>query len=213
MTTLPATFAEVPAPKAPMLLLGQQLQLLVADLSQNQDTHGTWMPPTTVPPHLHHSIRKAIPEYEAALVPISKQDMTALLHRVAQHFWTDRSEAGWTVIFEDYHRLLGDVPADLLQAGIDAFLLRPRRLSFPQAGEIREGYASALAERQVTLRRLRAMNGQPTPSQAESRAGWDGRPLSAVTEDILERARVVARVRPGPLAPTTMRPAGNTEPF
>lgn len=184
----------------------------------------TYLPRWEVPQHVPSSTKQLIPgalgQLERALTPAEQDDIVAALHRLAAHFYSERPKAAWQVVFEDYARLLGDVPLDILEDGLDAYLRRGKW--FPKLAELLEHTGPLLRARRILQRRLHELlrtGDQPKPTAKtyadmtpEEKAGWDRRferlkssiapgapqPVSKVAERVTDRL---------------LLPMGSAEPF
>jgi hypothetical protein len=144
-----------------------------------------WQPSGTTPEVRAEAARLA-PAWRAALRPASPDELAAVLGRLRVHYASGRAalDAGqWRVLWNDYARLLGDVPADILSTAADRHLLDPQRGAFwPKVGELRAHADKLLAERRIIAARLERLAVPPPPA----------RPPEAVAA---ERARIAAGFR------------------
>lgn len=113
------------------------------------------MPPE-ITPEVKASIPSAIRDVERLLVPARPEDITAALHRLAAHFWSERGKSEWKIVLEDYTRLLGDLPRDVLMAAIDRYLCT--KTFWPKVAELRELALQLAAPRYRALNRLRMLD-------------------------------------------------------
>lgn len=89
----------------------------------------------------------------AAEHPASAEEFALIIERLWLHYPEHRlGEREQKLILQDWRRLMGDLPADLLRAAADAYLLSPARFA-PTPGQLmatvreRWGYRLCLARR------------------------------------------------------------------
>lgn len=117
-------------------------------------------------------------------MPAPRDEIIAELTRIGFHFWADRPKSSWTIVLNDYARLLGDIPLDIFRDALDAYLKAKGSEWFPKVAQIMEHVRPLLAKRQITRRRLfdlerAATLGEEPPRKAyadmtpEEKAQWD----------------------------------------
>lgn len=76
---------------------------------------------------------------EAESQPAPVEAFSAILYKLQGHYWTpNMSEALARSVAQDYQRLLGKYPVDILQAACDDWLLNPTSRFFPKVGELEQ---------------------------------------------------------------------------
>jgi hypothetical protein len=88
----------------------------------------------------------------ASLVPAQREQIVMLLTRLAAHFWNDRGETQWKIVFEDYASDLAEMPLDILAEGIRRY--RKAAKFWPKVSELLEHMTPLLAKRKLQLARL-----------------------------------------------------------
>lgn len=79
----------------------------------------------------------------------------SVMYRLQGHYWQPSMTEKLAIsVAEDYARLLGHYPLDILQMACDDWLLDPKNQFFPKVGEIDERMKVLLCERKYRLRKL-----------------------------------------------------------
>ena len=102
----------------------------------------------------------------AAERPASPQQFALIIEKLALHYPENKlTPAEQKLILQDWRRLMGELPADILQAAVDAYVMSPARF-FPTPGQL-----YAVAEKIWSYRKLLAGRARETLSiiQAETR--------------------------------------------
>jgi len=94
-----------------------------------------------------------------SLKPAPKEALVIALTRLAAHYWGDRTEIQWKIIFEDYARDLERFPADIVGEAIGRY--RRRGKFWPKVSELIEICEPLASRRARTLMRLRAVCNVP----------------------------------------------------
>jgi hypothetical protein len=120
------------------------------------------------------AVTQSLTSFQNALIPATSEEVSVLLDQAIKLHGTPE---GWEIQVGLYHRLLNDIPRDLLAEGM--YLALRDGKWFPKPAEIREPIRSVLARRQLTAKRLdlalsrarRESRSQPTrrPSEEEKR--------------------------------------------
>lgn len=93
----------------------------------------------------------------AAEAPANVEAFGVILEKFGLHYPESRLEAPeHRLVMQDWRRLLGHLPPDILQAACDAYLMSPARF-FPTPGQL-----NALAEKLWAYRRMLASRARQT---------------------------------------------------
>jgi hypothetical protein len=100
------------------------------------------------------------------------------------------------VLWNDYARLLGDVPADILSAAADRHLLDPERCAFwPKVGELRAHADTLLRERRIIAGRLARLAEEPPPVKPQEESAAEHARIAAGFRALIEGMEARARAR------------------
>jgi hypothetical protein len=100
-------------------------------------------------------VERMVRAVEQSLTPAPRPAVVMALTRLAAHFWNDRGEAQWKIVFEDYADDLADYPADVIGAGIREY--RQAAKWWPKSAELIELMRPKLLKRQLQLAQLRKL--------------------------------------------------------
>ena len=182
-----------------------------------------WEPPAWVPSSIKKLIPSALAQLDRALTPAPRDEIIAELTRIGFHFWADRPKSSWTVVLNDYARLLGDVPLDIFRAALDAYLLAHGGEWFPKLSQIMDHVRPLLAARQIMRRRLqdleKAATQQAEPPRKtyaemtpEEQAAWDRKFEQAKSTLASGGLQPVSKVAKR-VTDDLLLPPGSAEPF
>lgn len=174
--TVPATAQPTQGTLGPLAVSPPPLPRPLRSLIEPERAMNHWIVPPEITPEVKASIPSAIRDVERLLVPARPEDITAALHRLTAHFWSERGKSEWKIVMVDYTRLLGDLPRDVLMAAIDQYLCT--KTFWPKVAELRELALQLAAPRYRALTRLRMLDraAVATPRQpptAEQKARVD----------------------------------------
>ena len=119
------------------------------------DTSETYASCSAVSAETKAGLEAHLRAVEATMTPAPKEAITIALARLAAHFWNDRNEVQWKIMFEDYARDFQDIPADIL--GESLTLYRKRGKFWPKVSEILEIANPMVLKRKRILARLRKL--------------------------------------------------------
>lgn len=125
----------------------------------NLDHSGPEWRPSEITSEAKNLIPAALRALEFSLIPAKPNDIAIALHRLAAHFWSERGKSEWKIVVEDYTRLLGDIPADILAAAVDRYLCS--KVYWPKVAELRELAAPAWSKRLLARARLEQLGRVP----------------------------------------------------
>lgn len=98
--------------------------------------------------------------------PARRDDLVMLLTRLAAHFWSERGEAQWRIVFEDYAEDLAGYPFDIVYDGIQ--LYRKKGKWWPKVAELVSEIEPLWAQRQVQRQRLAQIAGSKAEDAQET---------------------------------------------
>lgn len=128
----------------------------------------------------------ALAGVEQSLRPASRNEIVALITRLAAHFpVSDRSEAQWRIVIEDYAEDLAEYPSDILRAAVTQY--RREGKWWPKVSEIRALADPELGRRQSMRHRLRVLAATPVPEPEPAR---DPAAVARIVAGLAESLRV-----------------------
>lgn len=99
---------------------------------------------------------------EIALSPAPPELTVMLLTRLAAHYWNERGEAQWDIVFDDYSEDLSALPADVLAEAIARY--RRKGKFWPKVAELLAEGRPLLDKRRTQYRRLcKVLDLEPRP--------------------------------------------------
>lgn len=96
-----------------------------------------------------------IDSFEAALQPAPREAIVTFLARLATHFWNEKTQTEWQILFEDYATDLAEMPLDILVEGIGRY--RCKGKWWPKVAELFAEMEPLLRDKRQKLERLQML--------------------------------------------------------